>query len=153
MNDFIFSPSGGSVGISFAISSDLAQHVAEEMIKHGQVRRPWLGVVLEPLSRQVRRQLDVEHGVGVSQIFRDSPAAGVLRRGDVILELGGEPVDSAGDIQSRVYSSEPGDEMTVKFLRSGKTCEEKIRLEAAPRNWFRRSAGARQDFQAAGEWM
>ncbi len=153
VNDFIFSPSGGSVGISFAISSDLAQHVAEEMIKHGQVRRPWLGVVLEPLSRQVRRQLDVEHGVGVSQIFRDSPAAGVLRRGDVILELGGEPVDSAGDIQSRVYSSEPGDEMTVKFLRSGKTCEEKIRLEAAPRNWFRRSAGARQDFQAAGEWM
>ena len=61
VNDFIFSPSGGSVGISFAISADLAQHVAEEMIEHGQVRRPWLGVVLEPLSRKLRKQLDVEH--------------------------------------------------------------------------------------------
>ena len=153
VNDFIFSPSGGSVGISFAISADHAQHVAEEMIEHGQVRRPWLGVVLEPLSRKLRKQLDVEHGVGVSQIFRDSPAAGILRRGDVILELGGEPVDGPGDVQSRVYSAEPESEITVKFLRSGKSHEEKIQLQTAPRNWFRRNAGARDDFQAAGEWM
>ncbi|MBS1372303.1 MAG: trypsin-like serine protease [Lentisphaeria bacterium] len=153
VNDFIFSPSGGSVGISFAISADLAKHVANEMIEHGQVRRAWLGVLLEPLSREIRSQLNIEHGVGISQVYRDSPAAGVLQRGDVVLEIGGEPVDGPGDLQSRVYSAEPESELTVKFRRAGRIQEKKIKLEPAPRNWFRRSAGSRQELQAAGEQL
>lgn len=148
VNDFILSPSGGSIGISFAISADLAKHVAEEMIRHGQVRRPWLGVLFEPIPREVRTRLKLESGVAVAQIYRDSPAAQVLQRGDVILAVGGEPVNGPGDLQSRIFSAAPGDEVTLQLRRSGETREVKVKLEQAPANWFRRGAGGRQDIYA-----
>lgn len=141
VNDFILSPSGGSIGISFAISADLAKHVAEQLMKDGQVLRPWLGAVFEPLEREEKARLKLESGVVVSQVFRDSPAAKVLRRGDVILEAGGEEMNAPGDLQSRILSAAPGDELPLKFSRAGELREERVKLEPAPRNWFRRSDG------------
>ncbi len=88
----------------------------------------------------------------VSQVFRDSPAAKVLRRGDVILEAGGEEMNTPGDLQSRILSAAPGDELQLKFSRAGELREEKVKLEPAPRNWFRRSSGnSRNDVFAASE--
>lgn len=75
VNDFILSPSGGNIGLSFAISSDIARQVSTELINHGHVERPWLGAVLAPLNRNAKKKLGIEHGVLISQLFRNSPAA------------------------------------------------------------------------------
>lgn len=152
VNDFILSPSGGSIGISFAISADLAKYVAGELVDKGHVSRPWLGVVFEPLSREVKTQLKLDSGVAVSQVFRDSPAAKALRRGDVILEAEGEAVHAPSDLQTRILSSAPGDELTLKIWRGGESRTEKVRLEPSPPDWFRRASGSsRPDMLAAGE--
>ncbi|MPM77189.1 Periplasmic serine endoprotease DegP [bioreactor metagenome] len=152
VNDFILSPSGGSIGISFAISADLAKYVAGELVRKGHVSRPWLGVIFEPLSREAKARLGLDSGVAISQVFRDSPAAKILRRGDVILDADGEAVHTPADLQTRILSSSPGDELTLRFRRGGESRTEKVRLEPSPPDWFRRaSGGSRPDMLAAGE--
>lgn len=152
VNDFILSPSGGSIGISFAISADLAKYVAGELVRKGHVSRPWLGVIFEPLSREAKARLGLDSGVAISQVFRDSPAAKILRRGDVILDADGEAVHTPADLQTRILSSSPGDELTLRFRRDGESRTEKVRLEPSPPDWFRRaSGGSRPDMLAAGE--
>ena len=90
VNDFILSPSGGNIGLSFAISSEIAGRVAEELIAKGRVERPWLGVTLGALDREMKRKYNLPHGgVMIGQVYRNSPAAGILRSGDIVLKANG----------------------------------------------------------------
>ena len=139
VNDFILSPSGGNIGLSFAISSDIAKKVSDELISRGHVERPWLGIVMQALDRDARKQLKLDHGVAVAQVFRGSPAAGRLRRGDIILKANGKAVSAPYDLQGIIFSLSPGASLKLEVLRGSTTQEVTLTVQKSPRNWFRPS--------------
>ncbi len=138
VNDFILSPSGGNIGLSFAISSGIARQVAAELSEKGHVERPWLGVILAPLDRDSKQQFGSEHGVLVARLYRNSPAASALRPGDVILKAAGKPIASPYDLQSIVFGTQPDSELELEVQRSGLTFPVRVTLKKSPRNWFNR---------------
>ena len=137
VNDFILSPSGGNIGLSFAISSDIAKKVSDELIARGHVERPWLGILMQPIDRDAKKRLGLEHGVFVSQIFRGSPAAGKLRRGDVVLKANGEPVNAPHDLQGAVFALSPNSELKLEIRRGSQIQTITLTVTKSPRNWFR----------------
>ncbi len=130
VNDFILSPSGGNIGLSFAISADLARQVTEDLITHGQVNRPWLGIVMQDSSDN--------NGVRVQQIFRDSPAAEKLRPGDLIPRFNDQPVTTPQELQSLIYSARPGDQSTLTLVRDGIQLQYDLLLQSPPQAWYQR---------------
>ncbi len=137
VNDFILSPSGGNIGLSFAISSEIAEGVARELIARGHVERPWLGIVMQALDRDAKKQLNLDHGVLVAQIFRGSPAAGRLRRGDVILKANSRVISAPHDLQGIVFSLTPGASLKLEVLRGSTVQEIDLSVQKSPRNWSR----------------
>ena len=142
VNDFILSPSGGNIGLSFAISSDIAKQVSTELISSGHVERPWLGAVLAPLNRSAKKKLGIEHGVLISQLFRNSPAANALRPGDIVLKANGRDISTPYDLQGCIFSLLPGAKLNLTIRRAGKTIPVELTLTKSPRNWFRSGMNA-----------
>ena len=140
VNDFILSPSGGNIGISFAISSEIAGRIADELIRNGHVERPWLGVIVSPTDRDTRQRSNVRGGVVVEQLYRGSPAAGVLHRGDLILKANGREIDNPGDLQSVVFGAEPDSTLELEILRDEENISVDVTIRKSPRGWFSRSA-------------
>ncbi len=138
VNDFILSPSGGNIGLSFAISSEIARQVATELVAKGHVERPWLGVILAPLDRDSRRQLGFERGALIAQLYRNSPAASSLRPGDLIQKANGRPINTPYDLQNIVFSAQPNDELELEVQRSGRVFTVRVKLMKSPRDWFNR---------------
>jgi serine protease Do len=123
VNTAIFSPSGGSVGIGFAIASNLAKQVIEDLKDDGQVERGWLGVQIQGVDEDLATSLDLDRprGALVSDVQSDSPAAKAgIRRGDVILSFGGRPVERVGQLSRAVASVEPGKPAEIVLWRDGK---------------------------------
>ena len=150
MNDFILSPSGGNIGLSFAISSEIAGRVAEELIAKGRVERPWLGVTLGALDREMKRKYNLPHGgVLIGQVFRNSPAAGILRSGDIVVKANGKEMVSPSDLQGCVFSSKVGSVIEMEILRSGSPKTVKVKVEKSPSDFF--TAGQRRDAPLFGE--
>lgn len=142
VNDFILSPSGGNIGLSFAISSEIAGRVAGELIAKGRVERPWLGVTLGALDREMKRKYNLPHGgVLIGQVFRNSPAAGILRSGDVVVKANGREIATPSDLQGCIFSSKVGSVIEMELLRSGSRKTVKVTVEKAPSDFFR---GGRQ---------
>ncbi len=142
VNDFILSPSGGNIGLSFAISSEIAGRVAGELIAKGRVERPWLGVTLGALDREMKRKYNLPHGgVLIGQVFRNSPAAGILRSGDVVVKANGREIATPSDLQGCIFSSKVGSVIEMALLRSGSRKTVKVTVEKAPSDFFR---GGRQ---------
>ncbi len=150
VNDFILSPSGGNIGLSFAISSEIAGRVAEELIAKGRVERPWLGVTLGALDREMKRKYNLPHGgVLIGQVFRNSPAAGILRSGDIVVKANGKEMVSPSDLQGCVFSSKVGSVIEMEILRSGSPKTVKVKVEKSPSDFF--TAGQRRDAPLFGE--
>lgn len=129
INTAIFSRSGGSQGIGFAIPTKLAQEVMEAIIAHGQVIRGWLGIEVQPLTPDLAEAVGLQGqaGIIVAGIYRDSPAlrAG-LQPGDVILAIDGEPASDGRRAMNQVARKRPGEMVHIDILRGG----EKRRLDA-----------------------
>lgn len=123
INTAIFSRSGGYMGIGFAIPSNLAKNIAEQLIEHGEVTRGYLGIVIQNLTAELAESFDVKPGKGilVAEVSEDSPAekAG-MRQGDVIVKFRGEPVSDVGDFRNRVALTAPGSRVELSVLRDGK---------------------------------
>jgi len=123
INSQILSPSGGSIGIGFAIPADMAQNVMEQLIKTGRVRRAKMGVTVQGVNSELAKSLGLKdvRGALVSAVEDGSPAqmAGI-ERGDVILVFNGEPVADSNSLRNHVASSQPGSHATVTFLRNGR---------------------------------
>lgn len=123
VNTAIFSRSGGYMGVGFAIPSNLAKAIADQLIEHGEVTRGYLGVVIQPLTPDLAESFDMDPGKGVlvAQVSENSPAekAG-LRQGDVIVEYRGKPVTDVGNFRNRVSLTAPGSTETITVLRDGK---------------------------------
>jgi serine protease Do len=116
INSQILSPSGGSIGIGFAIPSAMADNVMDQLIHGGKVRRGRLGVTVQPVNSEIARSLGMKEVTGalVSAVNEDSAAdkAGV-KRGDVILALNGAPVTDGNSLRNEIAATKPGS--TVKL--------------------------------------
>ena len=124
INSQILSPSGGNIGIGFAIPASMAGHVAREIVEHGEVRRAMLGVMVQPVTADIARSLALDEigGALVSSVEPASPAASAgIRTGDVITEFNGREIRTANDLRNFVASTEPGSKATVTVLRAGRS--------------------------------
>jgi len=125
----------GSVGIGFAVPSNLARHVGKSLIEHGVVERPWIGVRLaqvEPTSETLRSTN--EYAVAVVDVIHGTPAdKGGLRRGDLILTVDGEAVHDVRACQKLVLRREVGDAVEVTVRRGGQEFPLTLRTEDMPR--------------------
>ena len=141
VNDCILAPSGGNIGIAFAVSAEIAKAVADTLIMHGEIVRPWLGIMGARPS-QMRAPGDeneaVQKGAIIRRIIEDSPADRLgLRDGDVIVKLNNEDVTDTYDLRNRILSLDPGSIVTLSILRRNLLHETTVKLERAPANWFR----------------
>ena len=122
INTAIFSKSGGSQGIGFAIPVKLAMEVMQAIIEHGQVIRGWLGIEVQPLTPELAESfgLDGRPGIVVAGIFRDGPAqkAG-LQPGDLILRIAGEAATDGRRSMNQVARAKPGERIRIDILRNG----------------------------------
>ena len=123
INTAIFSKSGGSQGIGFAIPINLAMEVMKAIIEHGQVIRGWLGIEVQPLTADLAESfgLSGRPGIVVAGIFRDGPAqkAG-LQLGDVILSIDGAPASDGRRSMNQVARIKPSDKISIQVMRNGK---------------------------------
>ena len=122
INSQILSPSGGSIGIGFAIPSNMARTVSDTLVKTGKVRRGQLGIRVVKLNTEPARNLGITEtkGVGVAQVQPDSAAeqAG-LKKGDVITALNGAEINEPNVFRNLVASTAPGTNVTLTIRRNG----------------------------------
>lgn len=132
INSQILSPSGGSIGIGFAIPSNMARDVLDQLLKSGEVRRGHLGIVVQPVTEDMAANLSLNNvrGLIVSQIQPGSAAerAG-MKRGDVILALNGNAVSDPNSFRNDVAGTPPGNTVTLRVLREGNEQELRATLE------------------------
>ena len=135
INTAIFSKSGGSQGIGFAIPIGLASDVMTQIIQHGRVIRGWLGLELQNISPQLAESFGLKNqlGVLVAGIVRNSPAhaSGILP-GDIILQFEGQNTGDAKMIQDEIASRKPGEKVTIAGLRKGKKFKTKVKIDQRP---------------------
>ncbi|WIX34512.1 DegQ family serine endoprotease [Salinicola sp. JS01] len=124
INSQIYTRSGGFMGLSFAIPISVAMNVADQLRTEGHVSRGWLGVVIQPVSKDLAESfgLDDTKGALVSDVSDDSPAkkAG-LKAGDVILSVNGDAVDDSTTLPRIIGKFAPGATIKLKVLRDGDT--------------------------------
>ena len=123
VNTVIFSPTGGSVGLGFAVSSDLVSSVTRQLISQGIVKRGFLGVSTQGLDPDLVEGfgLNVRQGAVITQIVPNSPAAKVgLKIGDVITQFGNRPIVDSRTLTRAVADYPIGSRVTIQFLRGGK---------------------------------
>jgi len=136
INTAIFTPSGGSIGIGFAIPSNMVQAVLRKQGKGGDARgTPWFGATMEPVTPEIAESLGLERIVGalLNSVEKGSPAdhAG-LKSGDVILTLNDKEIDSPGALHYRVATAQTGEKLKLAYWRAGKKQETEIKLDAPP---------------------
>src|SRR5690606_23722896 len=122
INTAISSRSGGNEGIGFAIPSNLAQWVSDQLVSEGTVRRAYLGVGIQPVTQDLAKQLGVapRSGVAVTDVYPATPAAkSGLEAGDVIVKFDGQPVTNPQQLQLSVERSEFGKSLRIDIVRDG----------------------------------
>ena len=153
VNTAIFSPSGGNIGIGFAVPSKIAQRVVQELRQGGKVERGWLGVSLQPVDRELAQALGAgeSRGALVAEVQSGSPAAkGGLEVGDLVTQVNGQPVRTPRDLAVAVGNEKPGSTVTMTINREGKTEQKRIALAGAPDRKAQARAGAPQNEGRAG---
>lgn len=137
INTAILSPSGGSVGIGFAIPSDMVREVVADLVAHGHVTRGFLGVETQPVTDAMARALHLPTnnaktgGALVAQVEPDSPAAKAnLKAGDVIRALDGKPIGNPHALAVAVAADKPDSSVTLDLLRDGKSQSVTVTLGA-----------------------
>lgn len=131
INSQILSPSGGNIGIGFAIPSNMARTVTEQLINKGKVRRGQLGVYVQAVTEDMAQSLGLKEarGVVVSSVQKDGAAerAGV-KQGDVITAINGNAVNDANELRNLIAGTQPGAEVTLTIMRDGREQQIKASL-------------------------
>jgi len=131
INSQIVSPSGGNIGIGFAIPSNMANNVLNQLKKGGKVRRGKLGIGIQEITSDLAKGLGLRdvRGVLVNGVDPGSPAAHAgIRIGDAITAVNGIRVDNANSLRNQIAASQPGTETTITLLREGKEQQVKAKL-------------------------
>ena len=124
INSQILSPSDGNIGLGFAIPSNMAKHVMDELVTNGAVRRAKLGVTIQPISPDMAQAMNLPstNGALVSSVDPNSPAAKAgLKQGDVIVKYNGKSVADNNQLRNAVGNTLPGTKVPVTVLRDGRT--------------------------------
>ncbi len=135
VNSMIFSPTGGSIGIGFAIPSNLVKDVVAQLETNGKVARGWLGVQIQPLTDDIAESLGLAEtdGALVAGVEPGSPAAlGGVKAGDVIVSMNGEKLDDFKDLSKLVAKAAAGSESTLQVKRKGETRELNVEIGNMP---------------------
>lgn len=135
INTAIFSRSGGSIGIGFAIPVNMVRTVVESAEQGGKVKRPWTGVELQDVTSDIAKTLGFARPEGalIVSLHPQSPLVEAgLKRGDVILALDGKPIENAREFTYRVATSPIGSSTIVEYQRKGDRKEARAKLIEAP---------------------
>jgi serine protease Do/serine protease DegQ len=150
INSVIIGPSGGNVGIGFAVPSNMARSVVEQLAEYGEVRRGRLGVLIQDLTPELSEalDLDISDGAVVTRVEAGSPAeeAGIAP-GDVVVAVDGVEVTSAADLRNLVGLVRVGGEVALSVVRDGKRWEIRVRVGALERVTY---AGSESSPQLSG---
>src|SRR6185295_5235544 len=123
INTAIVSPTGGSIGIGFAIPSEIAVSIVDQLKQFGETRRGWLGVRIQPVTPEVAQGLGMTNAQGALVAGVDDPgpaAAGGIKAGDVILSFDGKDIDAVHTLPRLVADEAVGKEVPIVVLRDGK---------------------------------
>ncbi len=135
INTAIFTRSGGSHGIGFAIPVDLARDVMNEIIETGYVARGWLGIEVQAMDRALAESFGLERprGVLIAGILNGGPAGRAgLQPGDVIVGLDGQRVDNAREALNAIARKRPGERIEIEALRDGETLQLEATVDQRP---------------------
>ncbi|MBL8148899.1 MAG: trypsin-like peptidase domain-containing protein [Blastocatellia bacterium] len=149
INTAIYSPSGGSVGIGFAVPVEIAKNILPDLIKHGRVLRPWLGIATRPLTPRIVSRLDVpvKEGLIITGVLPDGPAgkAGIVGSeqyeirgnryhlfGDILTKVENQEIKSDEDLYRALKDRKPKETVQVEIYRDGKPMRLNVQLEARP---------------------
>jgi serine protease DegQ len=134
INTAIVGPSGGNVGIGFAVPIDMARSVFQQLIAHGEVKRGRLGVEVEDLTPDIAEALhtDAQGGAVITKVVRDSPASRVgLQAGDVILAIDGRPVQNSSDLRNHIALMAVGQTIQLTIVRKGNQQTVSVQIASA----------------------
>jgi serine protease Do len=135
MNSMIFSPTGGSVGIGFAIPASVIQDVVAQLKTSGHVTRGWLGVSIQSVTPDIADSLGLKDHKGalVAQVVPDGPAAkSGFQQGDIVTAIDGQVVDDAHDLTRKVAAVQTGKAATFTVNRGGKLVDLKVTIGTRP---------------------
>ncbi len=135
VNTAIYSPSGGSVGIGFAIPAEVAKDVVAALKDKGVVSRGWIGVQIQPVTQEIADALGLKSTKGalIAQPQKGAPAeAAGLKSGDVVVGLDGEKIDSPRELARKIAALGPGKTVELTYLRSGSEKTSKLKLAQLP---------------------
>ncbi|OLP48948.1 serine protease [Allorhizobium taibaishanense] len=135
INTAIISPSGGSIGIGFAVPSELAENVIKQLRDYGETRRGWLGVRIQPVPDDLAKSAGIKTGRGalVSSVIEGGPVAkGPLKTGDVIISFAGKDIAESRDLVRTVAESPINQDLDVVVFRDGNRQTFKVKLAQLP---------------------
>ena len=135
INTAIFSPSGGNVGIAFAIPASVAKGVVADLMKNGTVERGWLGVQIQPVEKDIAESLGLAEAQGALVIAPQDGSPGEkagIKKGDVVTAVNGEPVKDPKDLARRIAAVHPGTTVDVAIWRNGKSENVKVEIGKLP---------------------
>ncbi|MFP4573847.1 MAG: trypsin-like peptidase domain-containing protein [Desulfobacterales bacterium] len=120
----------GGTGIGFAVPSEMAGDIIEELKDTGEITRGWLGVGIQELNKELQEYYDTDKGVLVTRVFSGDPAdeAGI-EQNDIIVSVNGKKVESPRELNRIVADIKPGQEADIEFIRKGETKTEKVTIE------------------------
>ena len=151
INTAIFSRSGGYQGIGFAIPVNMAKGIMDSLIEHGKVIRGWLGVMIQGVTPEIAKSFDLKetNGALVGDVTKDSPAdkAGI-ERGDVIISLNGQAVDSPNTLKNLTAQLEVDNTVPLVVIRNGKEQTLQVKIGEQPTD-MQASAGNPQSGTSA----
>ncbi len=131
INTAILSPSGTSAGLGFAIPTNLAKVILENLKKGEESRYGWVGVWIQPITKEVAEQLELDRkqGVLVYRVEKESPAAKMgLKSGDVIIALNDEEIKDTRGLIRRIFKLKPGTKVDLTYVRNGKEIEKELTI-------------------------
>lgn len=132
INNMIYTQSGGSVGIGFAIPSNIARKAAEELVNNGRITRAGIGCIVQKLTPQMAKSFGLfnTEGALLAQVNPDSAAqkAG-LKAGDIVLAVNGKKITGADDLVAKLYTHSPGETVELTILRNGQQSTVPVTLQ------------------------
>jgi serine protease Do len=147
INTAIFSPSGGNVGIAFAIPASVAKDVVADLIKDGEVSRGWLGVQIQPVDKDVAESLGLAEASGALVVEPQAGSPGEkagIKKGDVITAVNGDTIKGPRELARKIAMMRPGTSVDVALWRDGKAESVKLEIGALPADTKDASAGTDQ---------